>query len=242
VGNYPLRLLDRNLENYRQTISARKPWEDEILHRDPTYVMIFFFDIMIRSAMRDGLLSHMWLPYFDILVDRILRSMDRDHPDYDADAEFPNFGYYLIYEIFNAYGQWLHAIECCQENSPAIKLKDTSSREDGSGVVKWTMVSMSRSLRYLIKDDGTEERFKAYIMEMVVRDYDNLAGVQNGPRYQEALLNHLIRRDDFRPDAEYGARLRDCYDQIDHPLKFDTREFEEALRVAFPRWGEPGFK
>ncbi len=241
VGNYPLRLLERNIDNYRQTISASKPWEDQILHQDPTYVMIFFFDIMVRSAMRDGLSSHMWLPYYDILVEKLLRSMDRAHPDYDPNAEFPNFGHYLIYEVFHAYGEWLRAIECCPENSPAIQLKNTSSQENGPGIVKWTMVSIARSLRYLIKDDRTEDRFIAYIIEMIMRDYTNLAGLPNGDRYQEALLNHLIRKDEFRPDTTYGTRLRDCYDQIDHPLKYDTSDFEEALKAAYPRWGEPGF-
>lgn len=242
VGNYPLRLLDRNIDNYRQTISARKPWEDQILHQDPTYTMISFFDIMVRSAMRDGLSSHMWLPYYDILVDKLLRNMDRTHPDYDPNAEFPNFGYYLIYEIFHAYGEWLKAIECCPENSPAIQLKDTSSRENQPGVVKWTMISMSRSLRHLIKNDDTHDNFISYVIEMIMNDYNGLALRSNGARYQEALRNHLLRKDEFRPDNGYGARLRDCYDQIDHPLKFDTREFEEALKAAYPRWSEPGFQ
>jgi hypothetical protein len=242
VGNYPLRLLDRNVDNYRQTISARKPWEDQILHQDPTYTMIFFFDIMVRSAMRDGLSSHMWLMYYDILVDKLLRNMDRAHPDYDPNAEFPNFGYYLIYEIFHAYGEWLRAIECCPNNSPATRLTDTSSRENDPGVVKWTMVSMSRSLRHLIKDNDTHEHFISYVLEMIMNDYNRLARLPNGGRYQEALRNHLLSKDVFRPDEAYGARLRDCYDQIDHPLKFDTREFEEALKAAYPRWGEPGFR
>jgi len=242
VGNYPLRLLDRNIDNYRQAISARKPWEDQILHQDPTYTMIFFFDIMVRSAMRDGLSFHMWLLYYDILVDKLLRNMDRAHPDYDPNAEFPNFGYYLIYEVFQAYGEWLRAIECCPEGSSATRLKDTSSHTNDSGVVKWTMVSMSRSLRHLIKDPDTHESFITYVMEMIMHDYNQLARLPNGARYQEAIRNHLIEKDEFRPNEAYGARLRDCYDQIDGPLKFDTSDFEEALKAAYPRWGEPGFR
>lgn len=237
VGNYPLRLLERNIDNYRQTISASKPWEDQILHQDPTYVMIFFFDIMIRSAMRDGLSSHMWLLYYDILVDKLLRFMDRTHPDYDSSTEFPNFGYYLIFEVFHVYGEWLRAIQCCPEDAPATQIKDISSNATGSGVVKWTMVSMARSLRYLINSE-TEDEFVAYVIEMIMRDYKNLAVLPNGPRYQEALRNHLIAGDEYHPNSEYGTRLRHCYDQIDHCMKYDTSDFEAALKAAYPRWNE----
>ncbi|MCY7281727.1 MAG: hypothetical protein LH610_12710 [Sphingomonas bacterium] len=233
VGNFPIRLLERNIDNYRQTISASKPWEDQILHRDPTYAMIRFFDVMVRSAMRDGLSSHMWLLYFDILVDKLVRFMDRTHPDYDLDREFPNFGYYLIYEVFHIYGEWLRAIECCPEKSPAIQIENTSPNATGPGVVKWTMVSMARSLRHLI-NSPTEDEFVSYVIEIIMRDYKNLAGVPNGAHFQEALRNHLIAADQDCQNANYGARFRRCYDQIDHCMKYDTRDFEAALIAAYP--------
>jgi hypothetical protein len=96
---------------------------------------------------------------------------------------------------------------------------------------------MSRSLRFLIKSE-TDDPFVAYVIEMIMRDYKNLAGVPNGPRYQEALRNHLIAGDEYRKDREYGERLRRCYDQIDHAMQYETRDFEEALKTAYPRWGD----
>lgn len=233
IGDYPLRLLERNIDAYRQVISAAKPRDDQSLHRDPSYVMIRFFDIMVRSAMRDGISSHMWLLYFDILVEKLLRSMDRDHPDYDRTGEFPNFGYYLIYEIFHVYGEWLRAIECCPEHSPAVQIENTDPHRHEVSLIKWVMVSMSRSLRHLIESQ-TEDRYVSYIVECVMRDYRNLVGLPKGAWLQESLRKHLISGDQYQSDAGYGARLKRCYAQIDGCMKYDTEDFEAALIAAYP--------
>jgi hypothetical protein len=112
----------------------------------------------------------MWLFYFDILVDKILKSMDRSHPDYDNTAEFPNLGYFIIYEVFHLYGEWLRAIECCPEDSPAVRIERTSPGHENGSIAKSTMLSIGHSLRHLI-DSETDDRFVAYIIEVLMRDY-----------------------------------------------------------------------
>lgn len=233
VGNYPLRLLERNEHGYRETISAAKPQDDQLLIRDPAYVMTRFFDIMVRSAMRDGIEWHMWLFYFDLLVDKILKSMNRSHPDYDPTAEFPNLGYFIIYEVFDLYGQWLSAIECCREDSPAVQIERTSPQNENGSIAKSTMISMGNSLKHLIESDA-DDRLVAYIIEVVMRDYRNLKRLPNGARLQETLRNSLIARGAFGKEPHYGRRLRECYDQIDHAIRFDTQDFETALVAAYP--------
>lgn len=233
VGNYPLRLLERNEHNYRETISAAKPQEDQLLFRDPAYVMTRFFDIMVRSAMRDGIEWHMWLFYFDLLVDKILKSMDRSHPDYDETAEFPNLGYFIIYEVFHLYGEWLRTIECCREDSPAVQIERTSAGHENGSIAKSTMLSMGQSLKHLIESE-TDDRFVAYIIEVIMRDYRELARLPNGERLQEALRNSIIARGAFGKDTGYGRRLRECYEQIDHVMLYDTRDFKAALEAAYP--------
>lgn len=233
VGDFPLRLLERDIQQYRNVISACKPSEDQLLQGDPTYTMLRFFDIMVRSAMRDGLRSHMWLMYFDILVDKLLKFMDRSHPDYDPEQEFPNFGYYLIYEVFDLYGRWLAAIECCPKDSEAVKIESTAPQHNGSGIVQFVMVSMTKSLRSLLLSDS-DDRYVSYIIHVVMRNYKNLEGLPNGDRYREALRNHLIAGGKDQPNARYGNRFKRCYGQIDHCMKSDTSDFEEALVAAYP--------
>lgn len=233
VGNYPLRLLERNEHNYRETISAAKPQEDQLLYRDGAYVMIRFFDIMVRSAMRDEIEWHMWLFYFDILVNKLLKSMDRSHPDYDDTAEFPNLGYFIIYEIFHLYGEWLRTIECFREDSPAVQIERTSPEHENGSIAKSTMISMGNSLKHLIESD-TNDRFVAYIIEVIMRVYKDLARLPNGERLQETLRNSIIAGGTSGEDIGYGRRLRECYDQIDHVMRYDTRDFEAAVVEAYP--------
>lgn len=233
VGNYPLRLLERNTQNYRQTISAAKPLEDQLVHRDPSYAMIRFFDIMVRSAIRDGLSCHMWLMYFNLLVDKLLRCIDYDHPDYDPDSEFPNFGYYLIYEVFDVYGDWLRTIESCSADSPSMQIPHTPNSLTGSGIIHWVMVSMARSLKHIILS-GTEDRYVAFIITLIMRDYKALSAMTDGNKFKEALRDQLITPQGFDENASYGERLKCCYRQIDHCIRDDTQDFEAALVQAYP--------
>lgn len=232
VGNYPLRLLERNIGNYRQTISAKKPWEDQLLHQDPTYVMISFFDIMVRSAMRDEIKWHMWLFYFDIVVKQLLKSMDRAHPDYDRDAEFPNLGYYLIYEVFDAYGDWLRVVECCPENSPAVTIESTAPDHENGSIFKSTILSIGNSLKHLLESE-TDDGVITYLMGMLMRDYRDLAHRKNGgARAQEALRNSILAGGYYGLKPIYLARLGDCYAEIDPLLQFETEDFGDALKAA----------
>lgn len=234
IGNHPIELLDENTNNYREVISQQKPRNDDYLWRDPSYRMIFFFDIMVRSAMRDKIEWHMWLFYFNYLTEKIVGFMDHSHPEYDPDKEFPNFGYYLIYEIFSTYGSWLDAARCCPEDSPAIQVKDSSPNHDNGSILKSTILSIGQSLRYLIESKETSDEYISYILEIIFRRYRRLSALPNGKVLQEALLNSLISRGVYGLNPEYGDRLRYCFAQVDHMIRFEVPEFEQALQRAYP--------
>jgi hypothetical protein len=233
VGNFPIRLLERDVGGYRQAISAKKPYENALIHRDPTYTMIRFFDLMVRSAMRDAIKWHMWLFYFDILIEKLLKSMDRKHPDYAPDAEFPNFGYYLIFEIFGAYGDWLRAVECCAEDSPAIEIQSTAPNHENGSIFKSTILSIGNSLRHLLENDDTPDAVITYLLGMTMRDYRDLANRKNGGALaQEALRNSILNGGYSELKDIQIARLGDCYAEIDPLLQFETKDFADALAVA----------
>jgi hypothetical protein len=227
VGNYVLQLLERSAE-YRQTVSATKPRDDSVVHRDATYSMVRFFDIMVRSAMRDGIEWHMWLFYCDLVVQQLLKSMDLGHPDYDDTEEFPNFGYYLIYEIFDAYGDWLRAIECCPEDSPAVRIMSTAADHENGSILKSSILSIGNSLKHIL-ESNTGDDFVTYVLGMLMRDYRDLGNRPNGgERAQEALRNSILCGG-YYDEPVHLQRLADCYAEIDPLLRFETKSFEEAL-------------
>ncbi len=234
VGNYPLGLLDRNEGNYRQTISSAKPSDDRFIERDPTYCMIRFFDIMIRSAMRDGIEWHMWLLYYDTVVRKLIASIDFDHPDFDRNAEFPNFAFYLIYEIFSAYGSWFQAIKCCPADSPVVQIEKTAPVHANGSILKTTMLSVGNSLAYLLKSEETPDEFITYILEMIMRDYRDLAVRKNGgPKAQLALSNAILSGGiGGRLQDIHLARLDDCYREMDHVIQYETQDFKVALQAS----------
>lgn len=231
VGNYVVNRLERS-PDYRQAISAAKPREDSSIHRDATYCMIRFFDIMVRSAMRDGIEWHMWLFYLDILVGKLIKSMDFGHPDYDGTSEFPNFGHYLIYEVFDTYCDWLRAIECCAPESPVIEVKSTAPGHENGSILKSAILSIGNSLKHLL-ESATKDTFVTYILEMLMRQYRGLEYRENGgKKAQEALCRSMLNGGYYGLEPACLARLADCYSEIDPLLRFETKGFEAALLAA----------
>ena len=234
IGNYPLELLEDDIGGYRNTISASKPRKDEIVWNDPTYLMIRFFDIMINSSMRDGIRWHMWLFYFNLTVDKLLRHMDTDNAEYDRQAEFPNFACYLIYEIFRTYGSWLDLTRYCEVTSPAVALQSTEPDYHGGSILKSIILSIGQSLGHVLECEKLDEEFGAYILDVVLRDYRDARGLPNGDKIREALLKSIISRGAYGKKAAYGEKLRECYELADHVVTFETLEIADAIEANYP--------
>jgi hypothetical protein len=184
--------------------------------------------------MRDAIEWHMWLFYMNLIVDKLTKHMSIDHPDYDADKEFPNFAHYLIYEIFSAYGSWLEAVDCCAEESPAIRIQSTAPRHDNGSIIKSTILSMGQSIGHLVESQKVTDEFVTYILEIVMRDLKGVATKPNGAALAEALTRSVIARGAYGAKPEYGERLKHCFGQMDHMIRFDSENFETALDAAYP--------
>jgi len=234
IGNYPLELIEENSDGYRDVISASKPRKDESIFSDPSFVAIRFFDIMIRSSMRDSIEWHMWLFYMNLLVDKLVEYMSIKHPDYDAEKEFPNFAHYLIYEVFSSYGSWLQAIDCCPEDSPAVRIQSVEPRHDNGSIIKSTMLSIGQSLGHLVQSANVTDDFVTYILEIVMRDLKGLAAKPGGGVLVDALTRSIIARGAYGEKPEYGERLKRCFGQMDLMIRFDSDVFGAALEAAYP--------
>lgn len=134
---------------------------DDYIFRDPVFVGIQFFDVMVREAFGQEVDWHVWLSYYESFTREICRNYEITEYS-DPDAEWPNDYSRFLYEMVSNMRNWIDMLE--EElkpdtesglNGPAPVL-DVSFESDGSG----TKLSSDKEGDSDDESDDDEEQVK----------------------------------------------------------------------------------
>lgn len=203
-------------------------WDSELI------VGIRFFDIMITSALYQNIQWHMWLYYFPLFVERIIRNLSPNEKLVDNFDEWPTKYHYALYEITSCLCKWIEAVEHISLNQENVVLESTSANHENGNIPKSSMLALGQILKQILLSDVITDRFKKYISDMVFRRYFELKKVPKTRTYAEALIN-CIRCGGFsmgRGELAYSKYLLDCFDDFDRiPYEIALAdEFREILK------------
>lgn len=91
---------------------------DDYIFRDPVFVGIQFFDVMVREAFYQEVDWHVWLSYYESFTREICRNYEITEYS-DPDAEWPNDYSRLLYEMISNMRDWIKMLE--EELKPDIE-------------------------------------------------------------------------------------------------------------------------
>lgn len=91
---------------------------DDYIFRDPVFVGIQFFDVMVREAFDQEVDWHVWLSYYESFTCEICRNYEITEYS-DPDAEWPNDYSRLLYEMVSNMRDWIKMLE--EELKPDIE-------------------------------------------------------------------------------------------------------------------------
>ncbi|NKE37472.1 hypothetical protein GWG54_16985 [Natronococcus sp. JC468] len=111
--------------------------QDDYIFRDPVFVGIQFFDVMVRAAFDQEVSWHVWLSYYESFTREICRNYETTEYS-DPDAEWPNDYSRLLYEMVSNMRNWIKMME--EELKP-----DTESDQNESPYVLDVNLEVSRS-------------------------------------------------------------------------------------------------
>ncbi len=231
VGDYLKRLLDGDdRPDYWMWLNGRPDWFERDQMRDPTYVGMFFFDIMVSAAAKQGVGYHMWLYYFPSIAELLERGYNSSGDEIDVTAEFPIRAARLLYELVRHLTTWVVIFRYLQDGavhrtvpyrveSPATV---PHAAAQALGSVLATVV-MSQKI-----DDGVVQTLHDVAIR-TIKDFHPDDGDLSGMRAY--LINALLSGGHRRPDPRYLVKLATLLDRNDDLIEYEIPDYVEVLRA-----------
>jgi hypothetical protein len=138
----------------------------ETRYNSPIYIGTMFFKKMVDNALANKVNWHMWLFYFDHIVDHICENIS--YPE-KGSGEFWNMYEYYVYEIFSTYSSWIEYNIHQHNNSKkyTVALQNTNSENENGNIIKSAIISYTRSLRKIseskFRPGFTQDRRNQYL-------------------------------------------------------------------------------
>lgn len=231
IGDITIDLLDEHSKKpddyYNGYINRLMPYSSEKLS-DPLFMVIHFFDIMIREAIYQKINYHMWLFYYYSFVRKISKNYklnEHSEPKY----EFPSVYSALLYEIFQNLINWIELIKRDTKNVQK-ELKSLDCDDEGDNIIKSSIICLNSCIQDVLKAEKISISFKIYLLNMVFKLYFDL--VLNPKKivndYGKVLECCLVKTSSSDPECK--NILKTAINSFDKPSLIDKPSGKEKLK------------
>jgi len=218
IGEYIIQHLDElnNSSTDKYLIQNENYYEDG-KWESSLYVGIFFFDVMIKSALKQNIEWHMWLYYYDYFVDRIDRNISRfkkrDTGYYEWDSPY----HYLLYTCISNLCDYIRAIEKIPLEQKNVILKSSNLEHENGNIVKSSILCLMICIRKIILSNNISDDFKWYLVKIPFSVLFTLQRSEKLSEYFKCFRNALIAGDFIKnkDDHEYKLELAKYARKID---------------------------
>lgn len=233
VGDHVQRLLDGDLgRQYASWLNAPARRFDEDQHRDPTFMGMFFFDVMVTSAAKQGIEYHMWLLYLPHFAEALEKAYDSSGPEVDRDAEFPVRAARLLYELVQTLKGWVGLFDRLPEDSP--HRRPPGARDHPSTIPHAAAVALGHTLATVIASERIDESVVETIHEVAVRKVRDLHG-DEAAGFRAYLVDALLRGGYGTERTGHVERLADLFTRMDYMLQHEVDDYRAALEGRLGR-------
>ena len=117
--------------------------DDESMWREPLFIFIKFYDIMVLEALYQNVQWHMWLYYFDTITRYISNNV---HPPakQDTDTQEDTVYEYFLYIIFSQLIGWIEEWEHVPKENTNKVVSDPGLNAENNSITKSSMICLSR--------------------------------------------------------------------------------------------------
>lgn len=200
--------------------------------RDPSFVAVQFFQLMVTAAIWDGIEWHMWLYYYPHFSEALVSIYDQSGSDIDEFAEYPTRAAYLLDEMINNLLGWISTVENLPDSSPHKKVASTFATHENNNIPKSAALALGMCLPHIILSGKISERVKSSIHGNVMRKMRDLTG-QSSQDIRAVLIRSIINRGPLSADAAYGQRLLNLFSKTDPIVQLELKDYEAALHAEY---------
>ncbi len=236
VGEYLLKLMRSDDPSGLVSFlnKSAKDFADE-QWKNPIFVGMFFFEVMVTTAAYKGVEWHMWLYYFPHFVERLLDTYDASDPSVKNDDEFPTRGARLIYEAVDLLGRWVALVSDLPDGAHHSRINACVGEGWHNGNIPISAARALGSCMALIASSSAiSHEFARYINECVLRDIDGLSREGDVGALRSFLVRSIVKGGQQSVGNSYGLKLAEFWDEADHSLCDGLNDYEAALREEYP--------
>ncbi|MGX7953164.1 hypothetical protein ACWPM1_11440 [Tsuneonella sp. HG249] len=232
IGEFAIYCVDED-ETYQRFLNSKPRDIDKAKKNDSLFLSCHFFDIMVRSAVRDKIEWHMWLYYMNLILSRVVKNIDINASGYDRESEFPNYAHFIIYTIIRNLREWIQLFEYVENDHVAARIKTVRAQHENASIVKSAILSIGICLKELLRSEDVTNEFIAYILEVILRALRAAQQHANGSRVAQALSNSILEGGPMGLEKGDGHRLLICFCEMDHIVQSEHRELKGELERRF---------
>ncbi|MEP3299365.1 MAG: hypothetical protein ABJO27_23285 [Pseudoruegeria sp.] len=226
IGDEAARLIRSDLD-YRKLLNGPCP-DDDGLQSDPVNKAIYFFDIMVTSAAKQGVADHMWLMYMSVFVRELELIHDVTDDRVDLNDEFPTLGNRLTYEATRRLRKWILIAKDLPVDSPHLSPNSLQGR-DGASIPYWAARDCVVAMRCLLKSERLTESFVTGHLESYLRDLASLPREGSLSVLRIQMIEGLIHGDRNYGGEDLRANISRFVGGVDHVVIYEVPDFQELL-------------
>jgi hypothetical protein len=229
VGDYLERLLDgMERAGYVLWLNDSAKWFEREWWRDPTFVGIFYFDVMVTSAIRQNIADHMWLFYFPHFAERLARLYDSSNETVDRTAEFPTRAARLLYEIVDRLNRWVASFTELPAGSPHREFPDCKDHT-GKNIPLSASRALGSTLFRILLAEQIDVQFMQTVHDTTVRMIRNLPLEGASAALRPWVIKDIVDGGDAHLNSAYRQRLRALFENTDYVLRFEVKDYAVAI-------------
>jgi hypothetical protein len=234
VGDYLERLLDgAEKPGHVVWLNGSAKWYEREWWRDPAFVALFYFDIMVSSAIAQGVRNHMWLFYFPHFADRLARAYDSSSVDVDRNAEFPTRSARLLYEIVSYLAKWIQVFPELPDGSPH-KTLPANRNQTGTNIPFSAATALGRAFASAVRAGQVDLGVIETLHDTIARTIRDLPS--DGPiaELRQWVIAELVSGGGGTVPHDYRDTLSELLTNTDHILRCDLEDYGAVINAARP--------
>jgi len=224
-------LNPNNDRNYAASLNL--PWDhsfaEQGVWRDPVFIAIRYLDLIVRAAACQAIEDHMWLYYVDDLAEAIEARYDDSGPEVDLDAEWPIRSSRMLYAIVDVLVDWIRIVEKLPPDSPHLVPENLLVDRGSANIPKSAAVTLGDVMKRVAISPRINERFKVYLLEVVLRRMRDWGPEMQGPWIREITVRAVAQGGTIDGGPDYRRMLCALYEQVDRPWYLELKDFEAAI-------------
>ncbi len=213
---------------YQNKLNMPPPYSEDELWSDPVFCAVLFFNIMVATAAEKEINYHMWLMYLSRFVEELVLNYEIKSSKVDLTDEFPTLANRLIYEIINTQGSWVHMASRLPKANLHVQ-NDAINGRNFSSIPRWAAIDLCDSIKSIIQSGKLPDKFKIYMFDCFLRDIKQISTDGNFSSLRALLITEILTPPYTMPEPDYLDEIRRLFSNVDHSLRSDVSDFEEAI-------------